>query len=237
MEGIKNERAKHTSKVVDPKTVPRLPRMGGMRVEGGGRPKGNGLTVPANTSHLTFASGSRTKTLTGRGVIDKARREARELSLFSARKSLLATPTHKLSNKATQIRSVPQGLVDEHRRVPIPNYTESSPRITMIIAPRKRVAANEATPSGRITFEDREKRLRAITNPGKPVTPPEAATTKLHITSSRSSPPGSTNPTFPSSSYAAPRMKASTPEPRSRPTVKVKAPADPFMPSKRRKVS
>ncbi|MCJ1236454.1 hypothetical protein MMC14_004435 [Varicellaria rhodocarpa] len=170
MDGIKNERAKHTSRVVDAKTVPRLPRMGGMRVEPGSRTSsrvaGNG-----NPSILTFASGSKTKTLTGKGVMAKARREARELSLFSARKSTLTTPTHQLSSKATQIRHVPKGMVAEHRRIPLISAAKPDAKPTAtIIAPKKRKLSGEIVPpASAMSNEERERRLRAFTTPAATV--------------------------------------------------------------------
>ena len=167
MDGIKNERAKHTSRVVDAKTVPRLPRMGGMRVEPGSRISSSRATSNGNPSILTFASGSKTKTLTGKGVMAKARREARELSLFSARKSTLTTPTHQLSSKATQIRHVPQGMVAEHRRTPFLSVAKPDVKpITSIIAPKKRKLSGEIVPPvPAMSNEERERRLRAFTTP------------------------------------------------------------------------
>ena len=53
-----------------------------------------------DSSHLLFGSGSRTNTKTGKGILLKAKREARENSLFSARRNVLSTPTHLLANRA-----------------------------------------------------------------------------------------------------------------------------------------
>jgi len=51
-----------------------------------------------DNSVMSFGSGSRTSTTTGKGLILKARREARENSLFSARRNVLSTPTHLLGD-------------------------------------------------------------------------------------------------------------------------------------------
>ncbi|MCJ1249238.1 hypothetical protein MMC30_006461 [Trapelia coarctata] len=238
LDGIKIERAKHTSKVVDPKLVrlPKLPRMGGMRVEGG-RTKATS-SPGGNPSLLTFASGSKTKMLTGKGVLDKARREARELSLFSARKSILATPTHKLNTKATQIRSAPQGLVEEHRRPPAPR--DSSPKKTTVIAPRRRNAAEQSSssPSTGMTFEERERRLKALTNPSSVERSLPVETSEAQDSSAASPPSRTPRSLHPPSAYVLPKSRTHTPEPKGcRPAAKAKAPVDPFMPAKRRKVA
>ena len=237
MEGIKSERAKHTSQVVDPSTVPRLPRMSGMRVEGGRSKSGPSNIV--NTAVLSFASGSKTKTLTGKGVLDKARREARELSLFSARKSLLTTPTHKLISKATQISHVPQGLLEQHRRPPAPNYVHPGLKLTTIFAPRKRTATGESGTPGGVTTEQREKRLRAFTAPVSEkqdfaVSAPISSQQQDISTTSQPSQNG--DQVQPRSSYLGTVPKLSSTGNRGIRPVKTKAPVDPFMPVKRRKV-
>lgn len=236
MENIKNERAKHTSRMVDPKTVPKLPRMGGMRAEGGRSKTFHSHT--ANPSVLSFASGSKTKTLTGKGVLEKARREAREMSLFSAKKSLLATPTHKLIGKATQIRNVPQGLVDEHRRAPVAHYLSPDPRPTTIIAPRKRTVTGETKGQSTITSEERERQLRSITAP-------ETSNGTLSQDRPSSQLLSATLPLASGSVPARPMASSTTSKARPvslrngvvRPPVKTKAAVNPFMPAKRRKVA
>ena len=236
MEGIKNEKAKHTSKVVDPRTVPKLPRMGGMRVEGG-RSKASSSSS-ANLSTLRFTSGSKTRVLTGSGVMAKVRREGKEMSLFSSKNSHLTTPTHQLSNKATQIRKVPQGLVEDHRRPAAPLSIDPSSKSITIFAPRRRNTANEvASPNG-LTFEEREMRLRALTGSALVTEIPSADVVRLQHASPMSPPPRSVNTPYPSSAYTAPRLKPLTLESAGRrPLPKVKAPIDPFMPAKRRKIA
>ncbi|MCJ1393995.1 hypothetical protein MMC18_006872 [Xylographa bjoerkii] len=236
MEGIKNEKAKHTSKIVDPRTVPKLPRMGGMRVERG-RSKAD-PSSSGNLSTLRFTSGSKTKVLTGSGVMAKVRREGKEMSLFSSRNSHLTTPTHKLSTKATQIHNAPRGLVDDHRRPAAPLAMDPSSKSTTIFAPRRRNITGEASSPNGMTFEEREKRLRALTG-SRPITEtPPVGTSKPQNTSVMSPPPGSTNLAYPSSAYVAPRAKPLTVESSGhRLLAKVKAPVDPFMPVKRRKIT
>jgi len=237
LDGIKSERAKHTSKVVDPRLVrlPKLPRATGMRVEGG---RAKATSSPGgNPSLLTFSSGSRTKTLTGKGVLDKARREARELSLFSAKKSILAIPTHKLNSKATQIRTAPQGLVEEHRRPAAP--LDSNPKKTTVIAPKRRNAPeHSSSPSTGMTFEERERRLKALTNPSSVKRSLPAETSVTQASSAISPPARSTRSLHPPSAYVAPKSRSHTPEPKAcRPAAKAQAPVDPFMPEKRRRIA
>ena len=235
MEGIKNEKAKHTSKIVDPRTVPKLPRMGGMRVEGG-RSK-SGPSTSGNLSSLRFTSGSKTKVLTGSGVIAKVRREGKEMSLFSSKNSHLTTPTHKLSDKATQIRKVPQGLVEDHRRSAAPLPTNPSSKSTTIFAPRRRYTSDETSSSRGLTFEDRETRLRALTGCISSTEKTLTATTRPKSISATSPPTMTTSTSYFSSTYVVPQVKPLTSERAEyRPSAKVKAPADPFMPLKRRKI-
>ena len=236
MEDIKNEQAKHTSRMVDPRTVPKLPRMGGMRAEGGRSKTVHSHT--GNPSVLSFASGSKTKTLTGRGVLEKARREAREMSLFSAKKSLLATPTHKLNGKATQVRNVPQGLVDEHRRAPAPNYLSPNPRSATIIAPRKRRGIDEIKTQSTMTTEERERRLRALTAPGNSKEAPSQGLPRSQLLSASSPSASSSVPIRSMATSTTSRPRPMSPRNGGvRPPVKTKAPVDPFMPVKRRKIA
>lgn len=226
-----------------------------MRVEGG-----RSRVTSSTSSALTFGSGSKTKALTGKGVLEKARREAREMSLFSARKTLLATPTHKLSDKASQIRNAPQGLLDEHKRPAAPTYANPTPKPPTIFAPRRSSAAARTPSTGAAGMADaeRERRLRAFTtgtkrdNTGTPILPSissssSSTTLRPQNTSTFDAPPARSNGTpdreasFPSSAYKAPRLKA-TPnlDPKSATpsnSKNKKADVDPFMRVKRRKVS
>ncbi|MCJ1228788.1 hypothetical protein MMC12_005451 [Toensbergia leucococca] len=263
MEGIKTERAKHTSKVVDQKSMPRLPRMG-MRAEGRARTTAGSS---GNTSLLSFSSGSKTKTLTGKGVIDRARREAREMSLFSARNSLLATPTHKLNNQATHIHTAPRSLLQEHRQPAAPTYLDPNVKRTTIFAPRKRSAPSEVpgaggtsnegrdrrlkaltkpsiiAPSeergvGGISNEERERRLKAFTNPRSVTQVPLPFTSGPQNRSILSPPSESISPASPRPEYKVPRSKPLSPDGKSiRPHKRPKPPVNPFMPNKKPRLS
>lgn len=228
MDGIKSERAKHTSKVVDPRSVPRLPRMGGMRAEGGRSAK-----AATTSSTLTFGAGSRTKTLTGKGVLNKAKKEAREMSLFSARKTILATPTHQLGSRASQVQSVPRGLVDEHKKPPGPAYAnpnQGQRAPVTVFAPRKSMSrpapATANATQAVMTNAEREDRLKAFTtqkpatagmkreSTGAPVPSPSVSTStpqRPSITSSENT-PVRRETEYPSAGYKVPRLNlAATP--------------------------
>ena len=255
MDGLKSERAKHTSRVVDPRTVPRLPRMGGMRIEGG-----RSRVTSSPSSALASGPGSRNKPITGKGVLEKARREAREMSLFSARKTLLATPTHKLNDNASQIRNAPQGLLDEHKRPAAPTYINHVPKAPIIFAPRRKPAAAQSPDASAVSIAnaERERRLKAFTtgakrdNAGSHIGPStssssSSSTLRPQNTSTFNAPAARSNATpnretsFPSAAYKVPRLKA-TPTPDRRGAIPSdskdkKAAVDPFMPVKKRKVA
>ena len=185
-----------------------------------------------NTSVLSFGSGSKTKMLTGKGVLDRARREAKELSVFSGRKSLLATPTHKLHTQASIVRQAPQGLLDEHRRPRPPTYEDAKP--IAIRAPRKpSIAGTTSVPTGQTT-EEKERRLKALTKiqSAQPSSRPQNTTVV-------SPPPANTAFAWPDAAYTAPRMKLqSAGTTGKRPLVQsARARDDPFMPTKRRRVA
>lgn len=61
-----------------------------------------------NSSLLTFNTGSRTKMGSGKDMLERARREAREASLRG--RGVLNTPTHLLQSRTGQVRTVPKAL-------------------------------------------------------------------------------------------------------------------------------
>ncbi|MCJ1359648.1 MAG: hypothetical protein MMC33_009650 [Icmadophila ericetorum] len=225
MAGIKAEQAKRTTKVLDAGVLPRLPAKGQRR---------RGLGGPIRDhSVLSFASGSKTKVLTGKGVIDKARREARELSLLNSKRSALATPTHKLANYATHIRNAPEGLMDAHRRQASAYIDPKPKQATTVFAPKKHIPTPR--PTG-MTTEEREKRLREISNGASSKT---ASRPQTPLTPSFES--GSPNDfRAPASDGDEAGKKFRSPAHRgspglgNQPRMKAKAPVDPFMPQKKR---
>ncbi|KAI9811988.1 MAG: hypothetical protein M1827_004880 [Pycnora praestabilis] len=154
--------AKHTSRIIDASSVPRLPRDRGMRTT---HPK-----QPSNPALLSFTSGSKTKLRSGKDVLNKARREAREMSLFSAKKSILATPTHRLNSGASQVQAAPRGLVEGHRKPPPPVFGPTDVKPATVFAPRRSSSMVHTTQSVRENTDvERERRLKAFTNPSSSV--------------------------------------------------------------------
>ncbi len=266
LKGIKTEQAKHTIKHVHPSTVPKLPKMGGMiyatSLPHFKKPK---KPPPPKPTSLNFGAGSRTKTLTGAGVMNKARREAKQLSLFSAKNSKLAKPTHELSNKAVGVQHAPESIVNEYRRPVVPKAVDPTVKKPTIFVPKRKIVNNASTSNG-TSVEEREGQLKDFTNPGiarasslstssppsstAPPNPPKAAETQLFATTDSSSSitscpqntsvmsPQSTNTAYPASAYRVPRLKSISPESKDRkPMIKKRAPVDPFMPAKRRKIA
>ena len=230
MKDIQQEKAKHTSIVVDPKTVPKLPRMGGMRVE---KNKNKIYSRSGGSSStLSFAAGSRTKTLTSKGLLDKVRREVNERKLFSSRNSLLARPTHELGAKATRIRNPPRALVEEHMRPPASPTSPSGPisKLTSTVyAPKRRtVVPNTSTTLG---TSDRTKSRGLAT---LPTTDPAHISSKQEPHETVSSSATSKNPSLPSISAIHSSSSQQRPSPDGRP--RIKRPVNPFMPVKKRRI-
>lgn len=115
---------------------------------------------------LKFEAGSKTKTLTAKGVLNKARREAEDMNRFRSHSSL-SVPTHQLNRNATQVREAPKYLVEEFRKPSPPKpYDPTAPKPTLFVPPKRRVEVKDVRrPSDNATFEERERRLRALTNP------------------------------------------------------------------------
>ncbi|MCJ1328544.1 hypothetical protein MMC10_005221 [Thelotrema lepadinum] len=198
LKGLEAKRNERTSKVVDSRTVPKLPRVHGMRVD----PAVFKRKAPEKLSDLRFTSGSKTKMVTGKDVILRARREARERSNFTGQHAVLARPTHMLQNKATRVRDAPLGLVEAHQRSSGSPATDSrSGTPIRVIAPRKpsnlakSTDPNDPNVPHKYTREEREARLKAIAT-GKPIPKPPTSTS------------ASTNPqTLPLSSSSSPKRK------------------------------
>ncbi|KAI1213797.1 RNA polymerase II transcription factor SIII subunit A-domain-containing protein [Annulohypoxylon truncatum] len=71
----------------------------------------------AGSGGLTWGGGSRTKTSSAQGIMQKARREAAEI----ARRKQLSTPTGQLLVRQGQITQAPRGMVEEHRIKSLPD--------------------------------------------------------------------------------------------------------------------
>jgi len=101
-----------------------------------------------DSSHLLFGSGSRTNTKTGKGILLKAKREARENSLFSARRNVLSTPTHLLATRA-----LPFPMQRTSNNVQNPHPVSAAPSLSrgtvQSPVPRNNTASSEAVAATR----------------------------------------------------------------------------------------
>jgi elongin-A len=227
LDSIATERAKHTSKLVDH------------------IPQNNRKRKAGDNGSFAIVPGQRKKVMTGKGVMDKIRQETKVSSIFSTRKSNVAmtTPTHQLQNRASQIRALPKGLIEEHRRAPAPNYKEPSQnKPTTIIAPRKRASLSSpiksASPMG---SEYRMKRPLDVEPSSSDSTSLDSRSV-VSTSTAKSSPPPPTalsSPLLKPMSYAVPRQRTASPFTNGcRPVAKLKKPpVDPMMPAKRRKIA
>ncbi|KAI0116958.1 RNA polymerase II transcription factor SIII subunit A-domain-containing protein [Daldinia grandis] len=95
-----------------------------------GRRKGVGGREVASAGGLRWGGGSRTKTTSAQSIMQKARREAAEIS----RRNKLMTPTGQLTVERGQIVQAPLGMREEHRIKTLPTM----PAARRIQAPQSR---------------------------------------------------------------------------------------------------
>lgn len=244
LQGITSERLKHQSRQVAASTVPPLPKMGAMKLIK--TPRKKKIVFVDHRPKLSFNAGSKTKVLTGRGVIDKARREAKEQSLFGYR-SILAVPTHKLNDSASQVQKAPKGLVFDYQHPAAPKPLDPTVKPTPIFAPkRKREEPMKSAGSGQMSLEEKERRLKALTIGRKDTAaaPPPATQQRADSNSSTAaaatSRPENTiilSSNTPTNNVARTQQLPKANVRRVPPPTRTKAPVNPFMPIKRRKLS
>ncbi|CAJ2500907.1 Uu.00g037600.m01.CDS01 [Anthostomella pinea] len=107
---INKEKAENVSTLVDydRRKLPRTPQ--DLKGQAGARSKANGRRGgPNDTSGLRFTGGSRTKLTTGKSIIQKARREAKEITA----RNRLNTPGGELASRSSQMMKAPPGRVQE----------------------------------------------------------------------------------------------------------------------------
>lgn len=179
LQGLKDSAAERTSKVVDPRSLPRLKRALGGRV--GKRPSSTATKNPS-PSQLRFTSGSRTKAVSGQDVLNKAKREAREMSYFSMRgTSGLAKPSHQGPTRANAPSMAPKSLVSDHQRPKgykdgqIPAGSISVPRRSSA-AERKESVTSPPMPSKKVQPTSRQERAEGSTS-SKHLQPPSSEDT------------------------------------------------------------
>lgn len=211
--GLKSAKDKRQVQIME--GTPKIPKLDGMQYAHAAeynQYKKPAKTVRPTSQVLHLTNGSKTKVLTGKGVMDKARREAQDMSRFRSQ-NVLAIPTHKLNNIASRVPQAPQWKVDEVRNAPPPKPTDHTiPKPGMFVPPKRRIVDSKDTHRGAgvMTTEERERRLLALTRPQSaaktaPITPASTASTLLESSAKR---PSATSNTSSSVSSTASRRPA-----------------------------
>ncbi|KAL9034410.1 MAG: hypothetical protein Q9214_007055, partial [Letrouitia sp. 1 TL-2023] len=159
MKDLKAQKDTRQSKIVNKEDMPPVPKMDGMQYqhlhndsnpEFDKRRRRRRVVVVDHRPNYQkgFVNGSRTKTLTAKGVMAKAQKEAREMSRLRSLDKLAA----------------PKKVVEEHKiakpAVPIKAPTNNP---VFVPPPRKKIDQKDKQPEPRVrTMEEREESLRAI---------------------------------------------------------------------------
>ena len=196
-----------------------------------------------------------------KGKLDPFRKQAKAMGHFqkpAGRPGIFAPRDMKSRPVPTSrtITTAPRILIEEHRKAAAPTPLDPSVKPAIIFSPkRKRVEHDETATPGVLTNEEREKRLKAFTNPSSACksTPTQQTSTPLMSNTTKSprkakdfpptAPQLAPSPVpkvqaTPSVSAPIKREDRASPAP-GRPAMHLmkKAPVDVFMPAKRRKVS
>ena len=164
---------------------------------------------PPKTDVLRFGAGSRTKVVTGRDMINKARRQARETALLRPGCGNLSTPSHLLNNLATKVTKPPASMTPQ--------------RLTPSNVQRPTPALSAGSP---LTSEELERRRVEIAkrrNGGTEISP-QASAHSHHTTN------------FATQQSHMPRG-LSRESNIQQPLIKKRAPVDPLLSAKRRRVA
>lgn len=109
--GLAKESSGNVATIVEGNRLPRPPRTG--RSIGGPRMGQR----KAGASTLTFTAGSRTKLVSGKSVLRRARREAKDIA---AQRGSLSSISRAMTG--SHLRAAPSGLVEHHRVASQPDY-------------------------------------------------------------------------------------------------------------------
>jgi len=232
------------------KPIP-IPKLGGMifcRESKAKKPP----PPPVTTETLRFGSGSRTKTWTGHSLMNKVRKQTREAALLKpGGRGNLSTPSHLLYT--SKVTAIPKSMLPlpprrnpAPQRVLPPNGSRPASKAAAAAALRlqnisSKLPAKALEPSP-MSMEERERRLKALTQR-------QNTASEINSTSALSVHPGPVT-TAPTSAASAPPQpppaRAPTqnhasrlPNPEFRthnPQYRKRAPADPLMPAKRRRI-
>ncbi|KAM0437665.1 hypothetical protein ACHAPT_002029 [Fusarium lateritium] len=147
--GLRQDKEKNTSKIVDRRLLPRAGRVGVRRPWG---------QRDSSSSTLTFNKGSRTKTRTGAQTMRKIRRETQEIANIHGK---LSRPT-AASNAITALRRAPAAMVNDERRAALPALIKapkhSGPSEAMIAhEERATFISDSESDQGDDLFDDEEE--------------------------------------------------------------------------------
>ncbi|KAK3191548.1 hypothetical protein K4F52_002363 [Lecanicillium sp. MT-2017a] len=146
--GLKQDKEKNTSKIVDGGHLPRRPKP---RRRG---PKDN------TTSVLTFGGGSRTKTVNGASVMRKVRREVKEIrNIQGSLSQSIRPPSMRTSQQQPRLSKAPSSMVDEKRIAAQPAY---------------RPPQKEPSPTAVTALEEFQERAAYITDSGSDSEPEDS---------------------------------------------------------------
>ncbi|RDA86616.1 hypothetical protein CP532_1050 [Ophiocordyceps camponoti-leonardi (nom. inval.)] len=107
--GLREDKEKNTSKIVERKFLPRAGRVGPKRTFG---PRDH------TSASLTFNLGSRTKTNTGASIMRKVRREVKEIATIHGN---LSRPV-RAGTGASEVKKAPAAMVGEYQRAAQPQF-------------------------------------------------------------------------------------------------------------------
>jgi hypothetical protein len=110
---------------------------------------------------LMLTSGSRTKMVNSKFIMDKARREAAQNSLFRNKNNALALPTHLLNSRSSKVKNVPQGVLEDYQRQQRPQTKSAQPE-------KPEVTGTSGGQDRNKQFMAREQRLRDLAGGRKP---------------------------------------------------------------------
>jgi elongin-A len=105
--GLKEDKEKNTSRIVEGRLLPTKGRIKTSSRRGG--------SARPDMSRLVFSSGSKTKTLNGAGVMRKVRREVKEIASIHGKLSRPVETSVNKSRSLAQVQRAPPSMVNEHR--------------------------------------------------------------------------------------------------------------------------
>lgn len=131
-----------------------------------------------------------------KGKLGRFRKEAKAMGHFqkpAGRPGIFAPRDMKLRPAPTNrtITTAPRILIEEHRKAAAPTVLDPSVKPAIVFAPKRKRVEHDRTPQpGVLINDEREKRLKAFTNPSSAIksTPTQGKSTPL-VSNSATSPP------------------------------------------------